>query len=95
MEILAEDVHKSLLSEDLLFRTLSIKVRYKGFITHTRAHTFDHFIDDLTKIKDTSKVLLEEFFADRKFRLIGIRLSNLEKGRTRQKSMEEFFLEIF
>lgn len=92
MEMLAEDVHKSLLSEDLLFRTLSIKVRYKGFITHTKAHTFDHFTDDLNKIKGTSKALLEKFFDDRKFRLIGIRLSHLEKGRTRQKSMEEFLL---
>lgn len=90
MEILAEDVHKSLLSEDLFFRTLSIKVRYKGFITHTKAHTFDHFTDDLNKIRGTSKALLEEFFDDRKIRLIGIRLSNLEKSRTRQKSMEEF-----
>jgi DNA polymerase IV (DinB-like DNA polymerase) len=90
MEMLAEDVHKSLLSEDLFFRTLSIKVRYKGFITHTKAHTFDHFTDDLNKIRGTSKALLEEFFDDRKIRLIGIRLSNLEKSRTRQKSMEEF-----
>lgn len=90
MEMLAEDVHKSLLSEDLFFRTLSIKVRYKGFITHTKAHTFDHFTDDLNKIRGTSKALLEEFFDDRKIRLIGIRLSNLEKSRTKQKSMEEF-----
>lgn len=91
MEALAEDVHKALLEESFLFKTLSIKVRYRGFITHTKAHTLEHFTCDLDIIKETSKTLLKEFLDRRKIRLIGIKLSNLEKVKARQKSMGEFF----
>ncbi|MCZ7396050.1 MAG: DNA polymerase IV [Candidatus Methanoperedens sp.] len=90
MEALAEDVHKALLDEGFLFKTLTIKVRYKRFITRTKAHTFVHFTDDLGTIKDTSKALLMEFIDDKMVRLIGIRLFKLEKRRTRQRLIKEF-----
>jgi DNA polymerase IV (DinB-like DNA polymerase) len=90
MDAIVEDVQKALLEEGLLFKTLSIKVRYRGFITHTRAHTLKHFTGDINVIKETSKSLLKEFLAGKKIRLVGIRLSNLEKVKARQKSMEEF-----
>lgn len=90
MDAIAEDVQKALLEEGFLFKALSIKVRYRGFITHTRAHTLEHFTDDINVMKDISKSLLKEFLNGKKIRLIGIRLSNLEKARARQKSMEEF-----
>jgi len=89
MEELAEDVHRSLLDEGFLFKTLTIKVRYKGFITRTRAHTLAHYTDDIGTIKDTSKALLKQFIDGKMVRLIGVRLSRLEK-RTGQKSMAEF-----
>lgn len=90
LEELAEDVQKSLIGEGFLFRTVGIKVRTRGFITHTRAHTLGHHTDELDMIKDTAKALLTEFLDGRMIRLIGVRLSNLERQRTRQKSMEEF-----
>ena len=89
MEELAEDVHRSLLDEGFLFKTLTIKVRFKGFITRTRAHTLVHYTDDIGTIKDTSKALLKQFIDGNMVRLIGVRLSRLEK-RTGQKSMAEF-----
>ena len=90
IDVLVEDVHKSLIEESFLFKTLTIKVRYKGFITRTRAHTLLHYTDELYMIKDTAKSLLKEFIDGKMVRLIGIRLSRLEKRRSRQKSMEEF-----
>ncbi len=90
MDALAEDMHNSLIEEGFLFRTVSIKVRYRGFVTHTRAHTLEHFTDDLNAIKENSKMLLKEFIKGEKIRLIGVRLANLEKRRTRQKLIEEF-----
>jgi DNA polymerase IV (DinB-like DNA polymerase) len=89
MTELAEDVHRSLVEEGFLFKTLTVKVRYKGFITRTRAHTFLRYMDDISTIKDTSKALLKPFIDGNMVRLIGIRLSKLEK-RTGQKSMAEF-----
>jgi DNA polymerase IV (DinB-like DNA polymerase) len=90
MEALADDVHRSLLEEGFLFKTLTIKVRYKRFITRTKAHTLVHYTDDLGMIKDTSKALIKEFIDGKMVRLIGIRLSKLEKRRTRQRLIKEF-----
>ena len=90
MDAITEDLQKGLLEEGFLFKTLSIKVRSRNFITHTRAHTMEHFTDDINLIKDISKSLLKEFLDGKKIRLIGIRLSNLEKVKTKQKSMQEF-----
>lgn len=88
----AEDVHKSLLEDGFLFKTLTVKVRYKNFTTRTKAHTLEHYTNELSTIKDTSKTLLKEFIDGKVIRLIGVRLSRLEKTRARQKSMEEFKL---
>jgi len=90
MEALAEDVHNALLEEGLLFRTLTIKVRYEDFTTHTKSCTLEHFTTDLNIIKGLSNKLLKEFLGKKKIRLIGIKLSKLEKIRARQKSMEEY-----
>ncbi len=90
MDTLAEDVQKALIEEGFLFKTLTIKVRYKNFITRTRAHTLLHYTDEPGIIKDTAKTLLKEFIDGKMIRLIGIRLSRLEKRRSRQKSIEEF-----
>jgi DNA polymerase IV (DinB-like DNA polymerase) len=90
MEELAKDVHRSLVEEGFLFKTLTVKVRYKHFITRTRAHTLPHYTDEPGVIKDTAKALLKGFIDGKLVRLVGVKLSNLEKRRTRQKLMEEF-----
>ncbi len=90
MDELAEDVHMSLVDEGFLFKTLTIKVRYQHFITRTRAHTLAHYTDEPGVIKEAAKALLKGFIDGKLVRLIGVRLSNLEKRRTRQMLMEEF-----
>ncbi len=90
MDELAEDVHRSLVDEGFLFKTLSIKVRYQHFITRTRARTLAHYTDEPGLIKETAKALLKGFIDGKLVRLIGVRLSSLEKRRTRQKLIEEF-----
>jgi DNA polymerase IV (DinB-like DNA polymerase) len=80
MDEIAEDVHKALLEEGFIFKTL------------TRAHTMEHFTDGINTIRDTSKLLLKEFLDGKKIRLIGIKLSHLEKATAKQKSMEEFLI---
>ncbi len=93
MDAIADDIHRALADEGFLFRTLSIKVRSTRFITHTRASTLDHITEDPDLIREVSSELLNEFLGSEKIRLIGIRLSNLEKKTSRQKSMNEFVQE--
>ena len=87
---MAEDVHRALIEEGFLFKTLTIKVRYSNFITRTRSRTLVHFTDDPAAIKSLSAELFRDFLDGRKIRLVGIRLSNLEKTGSRQKYIREF-----
>ena len=78
MEELILDVHRNLAEEKYRFRTVTVKVRYTGFITKTKAHSVQHYTDDIRTIRTLAHALLRDLLADRKIRLIGLRLSDLE-----------------
>jgi DNA polymerase IV (DinB-like DNA polymerase) len=60
------------------FRTLTIKVRYENFETHTRSKTFSHPVGRSKYTKETTHNLLKSFLQpNQAIRLIGIRASNL------------------
>jgi DNA polymerase IV (DinB-like DNA polymerase) len=88
---LAESVGGTLRSAGLRCRTVTIKVRYRGFQTYTRSKTLERFTADPGVIQKAVSELLQPFLNGTDVRLVGIRLSNLEGGgRTRQASIEEF-----
>ena len=89
LEGIAERVHRDLEEEGFLFKTLTLKVRFADFETHTRARTLSSYHDDLATIKEVAKALLSGFLRGRKVRLLGIRLSKLKK---RQTATLEHFL---
>ena len=91
---MAERVHEVAVEKGYLFRTISIKIRFEDFETHTRARarTVDPVTSSLEAIKYVSKDLMKEFMGGgKRVRLLGIRLSKLEKVDERQRSMEEFW----
>lgn len=78
VNLLSEDLHQELVSADFLFKTITIKIRYENFETHTHGKTLPFFSDQLKDIQKTATELVKDYlFLDRKVRLIGIRLSNL------------------
>jgi DNA polymerase IV (DinB-like DNA polymerase) len=87
MDILAEEVYNGLALEDLSFRTLTVKIRYQGFITRTRARTLSHYTRKKEVLLDSAHSLLREMMEDKKVRLLGIRLSSLEKLDARQMTL--------
>ena len=87
MDALAEEVYTGLIGEDLSFRTLTIKVRYQGFITRTRARTLSHYTRKKEVLLECAHSLLREMIEDKKIRLLGIRLSSLEKPDARQMTL--------
>lgn len=89
---ISEKLYRDLTKEGYEFRTVSIKVRLEDFETHTRARTFDSFTKDPNLIKKISKELLKEFLGKKKIRMIGIRLSNLERIDEKQRFIEEFII---
>jgi len=64
-----------------------VKVRYQGFITKTKARTLSHFTDDERIIRTCAHSLLREIIDSRKIRLLGLRLSSLDKRDTRQATL--------
>ncbi len=77
IEEMAKDVHSQLRAEQKLYKTVTLKVRYQGFETHTSQKTLKEFTDDLSTIVETSKELLKPYLesSDRKIRLLGVRVS--------------------
>ncbi|HIH43806.1 MAG TPA: DNA polymerase IV [Candidatus Methanoperedenaceae archaeon] len=90
LDALAEEAHAALKAEGYLFRTVSIKVRYEDFETHTKEKTLEHLTSELDAVRSTAKELLSGFTGSRKIRLLGVRLTKLEKVNTRQTEMGEF-----
>ncbi|MHB8165119.1 MAG: DNA polymerase IV [Methanoregula sp.] len=84
IDALAQDVSLSLADESLRCRTVTIKVRYTGFVTRTKARTLPHYTNDPKTIRSAAHSLLREMFDGRTIRLLGIRLSSFEKRDARQ-----------
>jgi len=87
---LTESVAETLRTAGLRCRTITVKVRYSGFQTYTRSRTLERFTADPGVIQRAVSELIQPFLNGTDVRLLGIRISNLEGGRTRQASIEEF-----
>ena len=82
IDALSDRAHKALIKAGCLFRTVSVKVRFEDFDTHTRARSIGFMSSDPELVKRISKELVGEFIGKKKLRLIGIRLSNLRMAET-------------
>lgn len=74
---LADDVVADLHREEMLAKTVTLKIRYRDFKTHTRALTLAAPTDDGGQIRETAVKLLDRFAMDRPVRLVGVRASGL------------------
>lgn len=68
-------------------KTVTIKIKYFDFEQKTRSKTLDQYTDDAQLIWETAKELLAESdLPNKKIRLIGITLSNLEQEEVKSSS---------
>lgn len=87
LESLADEVFARL-GERPGFRTLTVKVRYQGFVTRTHARTLSHHIRRKEILLRYARSLLQEMIDGKEVRLLGIRLSSLEKPDPLQKVLD-------
>jgi DNA polymerase IV len=79
IQLLAEEVADQLKAKGLRARTVTIKVRYKGFTTVTRSHTAEYFTDSRPDIVNRAQTLLERTeAAERPVRLLGVGAHSLK-----------------
>jgi nucleotidyltransferase/DNA polymerase involved in DNA repair len=86
LDKLSEDVLNDALRHNLYFKTITIKIRYENFETHTHSKTLPLISNRLQDLNKTAKELIQDYLRfDRKVRLIGLRVSNFastEKQKT-------------
>ncbi len=87
LNALCEDVLKETVNQHLLFKTVTVKIRYEYFETHTRSKTLPFLTNRLHDLQKTANELLfTNLRKDRKVRLIGVRVSSLVSGE-KQKTL--------
>ncbi|WP_457557871.1 DNA polymerase IV [Candidatus Harpocratesius sp.] len=92
IDFMNRKLHKKMKKHSMFYRTISIKIRFQGFITYTRAQSLTSPTCSITTANNIIQELLEEFkHSERKIRLIGIKFSNfmIEKSKN-QKKITEF-----
>jgi DNA polymerase IV (DinB-like DNA polymerase) len=78
LDDLAAEVNKDVLDRGYYFRTITIRVRYENFETHTHGRTLPVMANRLQGLQKNARELMQGHLrADRKIRLIGLRVSNL------------------
>ncbi len=87
MNALAEDIHRNLADEGLRFRTITVKVRFEGFITKTKAKTLLHFTNNATTLRSGAQALLRSLCGSGRVRLIGLRVSSFERNDAHQTTL--------
>jgi DNA polymerase IV (archaeal DinB-like DNA polymerase) len=73
------------------FRTVGIKIRFEGFQTHLRERTLSSHVLDEKVLADVCVDLGKEFAVGKhRFRLIGVRVTKLQRPKTRQPQLTSF-----
>jgi nucleotidyltransferase/DNA polymerase involved in DNA repair len=83
---LSEEVSRNVLDRQLYFKTVTVRVRYENFETHTHSKTLPFMTDRLQDLKKAAgELMLPYFKPGRKIRLVGVRVSSLVSGLKQKK----------
>ena len=88
MNTLIEEVHRNIIGEEIRFKTITVKVRYEGFETKTKAKTLLHFTDSVSILRNNAQVMLRSLCGSIRIRLIGLRVSSFEKSDAMQMTLK-------
>ena len=81
LKILARDVVEEVKNQNLLFKTITLKIKTKNFKIYTRSKTLKTFSDSFQDIYSVCKNFLEEFLKNEiPIRLLGVRVSKFYRG---------------
>ncbi|MFW9950911.1 MAG: DNA polymerase IV [Candidatus Thorarchaeota archaeon] len=92
LEDINSKIHIYLEKHNIFYRTVTLKIRFEGFLTYTRSKSLSYPFRDRDKAMNIIINLYNDFKnLNKKVRLVGIKLSNLEeKGNKKQLSLNHF-----
>jgi DNA polymerase IV (DinB-like DNA polymerase) len=77
--------------DNLKFKAVGVKIRFKGFQTFTRETTLTGFTDSEEALRHEARSLLKEFEAKKKpVRLVGVRVSQLKREKASVTRLDEW-----
>lgn len=78
LDKLSQEIYEELIEHKLVFKTVTIKIRYKNFETHTHGNTLAFFTSNLKSLQKAARELIQQYLSkNKKVRLLGVRVSNL------------------
>lgn len=78
LDELARRIHREISKRKMLFKTVTIKIRYGNFETHTHGMTLASFTDRVQDLHKAARELAQAYLREhRTIRLVGVRVSNL------------------
>jgi DNA polymerase IV (DinB-like DNA polymerase) len=92
LEDINKRIHKSIKKYNITYKTITLKIRFEGYQTYTRSKTLPYPIQDENLVIKVVLELIQQFSnINKKVRLVGIKLSNLEKSKkARQTNILKF-----
>jgi DNA polymerase-4 len=72
MEELLEHTHERLINEELVTKTVGIRLRDDTFETTNRSYSFNEHTDDYYQIHEAIEQLFEKYYDHKPLRLIGV-----------------------
>lgn len=80
LEDINNKIHEYVDKHNIYYRTVTLKIRFEGYLTYTRSKSLNTPFQDKNKVIKIILSLLNEFKDNgKRVRLIGIKLSNLEQ----------------
>ena len=84
---LSQEVCRDVLKQNLFFKTVTVKIRYENFETHTHSKTLPFLTNRILDLKKATRDLAQAYLrTDRKVRLIGVRVSSFVSA-AKQKTL--------
>ena len=81
LDKLSEEVLNDLTRQQIYFKTVTVRVRYENFETHTHSKTLPFITNRQQDLKKTARELMQDYLRpDKKVRLVGVRVSNFTSG---------------
>ena len=85
----SERLSSKLIENNEFAKTVTIKIRYSNFVTHTRSKTLKSATNDVNGIYKAALENLEFFEKKDEVRLIGVQLSSILKSNVVQLSFDD------
>ncbi len=85
LDSICQRVHAKAVKHEILFKTVTVKIRYENFQTFTHGTSLPFFTNSLREAQKTARTLARNYLqGDRRIRLMGVRVSNLKSSKGQQ-----------